>query len=161
MNQRRRTRYWVLPVSVLLGLLLGMLPMPEALQPFRPYWLALVLAYWVLEAPDRAGLGLAFLCGLLADLAWGGLLGEQSLRLMVMAFILDRFRSQLRFFPLPQQTLAIGGLLLNDRLIHAALQLAFGRPQLPAEYWLAPAVGMLLWIPLYLLLDTLHVERRR
>lgn len=161
MNQRRRGNHWLLPVSVLLGLLLGLLPLPEALQPLRPYWLALVMAYWVIEAPERVGLGFAFLCGLLADLAWGGLLGEQSLRLLVMAFILDRFRAQLRNFPLPQQMLAIGGLLLNDRLIQAGLHLAFGVPQLPVSYWFAPVIGMLLWLPLYLMLDALRLERKR
>ena len=161
MNSRRRGNHWVMPVSVLLALLLGLLPLPEGLQPLRPYWLALVVAYWVLEGPDRSGLGFAFICGLLADLAWGGLLGEQSLRLLVMAFILDRFRPQLRFFPLPQQMLAIGGLLFNDRLVQSALHFVFGRAQLPPSWWLGVLVGMLLWIPVYLLLDALRAERRR
>ena len=80
------------------------------LQPLRPYWLALVLAYWVLEAPERVGLGFAFAVGVLADLLYGSLLGEQALRLVIMAFILQRFRLRLRFFPLSQQALAIGGL---------------------------------------------------
>lgn len=151
---------WLLPLSLLLALLMGLLPLPDALQPFRPYWLALVLAYWVLEAPEHAGLGLAFACGLAADLVFGGLLGEQSLRLVVMAFVLQRFRPQLRFFPLPQQALAIGGLLLNDRVIAAGVHLAARQPQLPAGYWWAPLVGMLLWAPLFLLLDGLREGRR-
>ena len=41
---------------------------PRRCAPLRPYWLALVLAYWVIEEPDRVGLGFAFLVGLLADL---------------------------------------------------------------------------------------------
>ncbi|MDO5505842.1 MAG: rod shape-determining protein MreD [Pseudoxanthomonas suwonensis] len=160
MSTRRRS-HWALPVSVLVALLLGLLPLPGTLQPLRPYWLALVVLYWLLEAPERVGLGFAFLAGLIADLAWGGLLGEQSLRLLVMAFILDRFRSQVRFFPLPQQMLVIGGLLLNDRVVQAVLYLAFGRAQLPAAYWIAPLLGMLLWIPLYMLMDVMRMERRR
>lgn len=152
---------WLLPVSVLLALLLGLLPLPELLQPFRPYWIALVMAYWVIEEPDRVGLGFAFLAGLVADLAFGGLLGEQALRLVVMAFILQRFRAQLRFFPLSQQALAVGGLLLNDRVIAAALHFAFGQPQPPWTYWWAPLPGMLLWAPVFLLLDALRLERRR
>lgn len=96
---------WVLPVSLLLALLLGLVPLPGALPALRPYWLALVLAYWLLETPDRVGLGTAFVLGLLADLAFGGLLGEQSLRLVVLAFILERFRARLRFFPVSQQAL--------------------------------------------------------
>lgn len=150
---------WVLPVSVLLALLLGLLPLPGWLQPFRPYWLALVMAYWVLETPDRTGLGFAFVIGLLADLAFGNLLGEQALRLTIMAYLLERFRTRLRFFPLPQQSLAIGLLLLNDRVIGAALHVALGEPQLPTNYWWAPALGMVLWPPLFVLLDTLRMRR--
>lgn len=155
----RPRRAWLLPVSVLLALLLGLLPMPAVLQPFRPYWLALVVAYWVIETPERAGLGFAFLMGLLGDLVFGGILGEQALRLTVMAFILQRFRSQLRFFPLSQQALAIGGLLLNDRVVTAAVHLALGAPQLPWGYWWAPLIGMLLWAPLFLLFDALRLGR--
>ncbi len=157
----RERAAWVLPVSVLLALLLGLMPMPPALAPLRPYWLALVLAYWVLEEPEQAGLGFAFCVGLIADLAFGGLLGEQALRLTIFAFILQRFRARMRFFPLSQQALAIGGLLLNDRFVAAAVHLAFGAPTLPASFWLAPLVGMLLWPPLFLLLDALRLRMWR
>lgn len=157
----RSRRNWLLPVSIVLALLLGLLPLPALLQPFRPYWLALVVAYWVIEDPDRAGLGFAFAMGLVGDLAFGGILGEQALRLTVMAFILQRFRSQLRFFPLPQQALAIAGLLLNDRVVSAAIHLMLDEPQLPWSYWWAPLVGMALWAPLFVLLDALRVGRRK
>src|SRR5690606_21894480 len=117
---------WLLPVSVLLALLLGLLPMPALLQPIRPYWLALVAAYWAIEDSQRVGVGFAFGVGLVAALAFGGLLGEQALRLVVLTFILQRFRTQLRFFPMPQQALAIGGLLLNDRVISTVIHLGLG-----------------------------------
>lgn len=151
---------WVLPVSLLLALLLGLVPLPLGLQPFRPYWLALVLAYWLLEAPERVGPGVAFVAGLVADVAYGSLIGEQALRLVVMAFILDRFRARLRFFPLSQQALTVAVLLLNDRVINAVVHVVLGVPQLPWTYWLSPLLGMLLWAPLHLLLDTLRLRRR-
>ncbi|HIY71368.1 MAG TPA: rod shape-determining protein MreD [Candidatus Luteimonas excrementigallinarum] len=157
---KRRPSSWVLPVSVLLALLLGLVPLPDGLQPLRPYWLGLVVAYWVLEDSDRIGLGFAFSMGLIADLAFGNILGEQALRLTVMAFILQRFRSQLRFFPLTQQALAIGGLLLNDRVVSAAVHLALGVQQLPWLYWLAPVLGLLLWVPLCLVMDALRFRPR-
>ena len=159
MSRARRT--WLLPVSILLALLLGLLPLPAVLLPLRPYWLALVVAFWVLESPEHAGLGFAFAIGLVGDIAFGGILGEQALRLLVMAFILQRFRTQMRFFPLPQQALAIGGLLLNDRVVAAAVHLALGEPQLPWMYWWAPLLGMALWPPLFVLLDALRIGRRR
>ena len=157
---RRATNSWLLPVSVVLAILLGLVPLPGALQPLRPYWLGLVVAYWVIEDNERVGLTFAFLMGLVGDLAFGSVLGEQALRLTVMAFILQRFRSQLRFFPIAQQALAIGGLLLNDRIMGAAVHLALGLPQLPWTYWLAPVLGMLLWAPLFLVMDALRFSRR-
>ena len=151
---------WVLPVSLLLALLLGLVPLPALLQPLRPYWLALVLAYWVLEEPEKVGLGVAFLLGVVADLVFGGLLGEQAMRLAIFAFILDRFRARLRFFPLSQQALAIGGLLLNDRVVSAVIHLVLGAPQHPWTFWWAPLLGMLLWAPLHFALDALRLRRR-
>ncbi|MFC3551323.1 rod shape-determining protein MreD [Lysobacter cavernae] len=150
---------WVLPLSLVVALLLGLLPLPPALQPLRPYWLALVLAYWVIEDPDHVGLGVAFLVGLAGDLTFGGLFGEQALRLVVMTFILQRFRARLRFFPLSQQALAIGGLLLNDRIVTAAIHVALGEPTLPGAFWLAPLSGMLLWPVVFWALDTLRQGR--
>ena len=131
---KRRPSSWVLPVSVLLALLLGLVPLPDGLQPLRPYWLGLVVAYWVLEDSDRLGLGFAFSMGLIADLAFGNILGEQAL--------------------------AIGGLLLNDRVVSAAVHLALGLQQLPWLYWLAPVLGLLLWVPLCLVMDALRFRPR-
>ena len=157
---RLRDGGWILPVSLCVALLLGLLPLPVSVQGLRPYWLALVVAFWIIEEPERAGLGFAFFAGLVADLAFGTLLGEQALRLVIMAFILQRFRARLRFFPLTQQALAIGALLLNDRIVDAAIHLALGQPRLPWNYWWAPLLGVALWPPLFLLLDALRLGRR-
>ena len=157
----RTRQQWVLPLSIFVALLLGLLPLPSWLQPLRPYWLALAVVYWVIEAPGRIGLGFAFAIGLLADLAFGGLLGEQALRLVIMAFIVQRFRAQLRFFPLSQQALAIAGLLLNDRVVVAVVHLALDEPQPPFAAWWSPVVGMVLWGPVFLLLDRLRLGGRK
>ena len=151
---------WILPVSIVLALLLGLLPLPPVLQPLRPYWLALVLAYWVIEAPESAGLGFAFIVGLIADLMFGGLLGEQALRLVIMTFILQRFRARLRFFPLWQQAGAIGLLLLNDRVISALVHWIIGAPQAGWTSWFGWLLGMVLWPWLYVFLDMARLRSR-
>ena len=148
---------WIMPLSLLAALLLMLLPIPPALQPLRPYWLALVLAYWVMEDPDRIGLGWAFVIGVVADLVVGTLLGEQALRLVVITFILQRFRARLRFFPMSQQALAIGALLLNDRIVALAIRMTLGEPALASLAWFSPLIGMLLWVPVFMLLDGLRM----
>ncbi len=156
----RPRRPWLLPASVVVALMLGLLPLPQMLQPFRPYWLALVLAYWLLEDHERIGLGFAFGLGLVADIVCGTLLGEQALRLCVMTFILQRFRPQLRFFPLPQQSLAIGALLLNDLIIAAATHFMLGEPMRPWAWWWSPLIAAVLWPPLFIVLDALRLGRK-
>ena len=137
----RVRRPWLFPATLFVALLLGLLPLPAFLLPLRPYWLGLVLAYWLLEDHERVGLGTAFVLGLVADIAFGSLLGEQALRLTIMTFILQRFRPQLRFFPMAQQALAIGGLLLNDLVIVSVAHFVAGQKINGWMHWWTPLIG--------------------
>lgn len=146
--------------SVILALLLGLLPMPASIAVFKPYWVGLVLCYWLLEVPDRIGLGVAFVLGLAADLVYGTLLGEQAMRLVILAFIVLRFRARLRFFTLVQQALALFALLLNDRVVVLMIRGFSGEGLPPWSFWISPVTGMLLWPWLFLLLDDLRLKLR-
>jgi rod shape-determining protein MreD len=159
MNRANIGIFW-LPLSVLLALLLGIVSLPDAVAPMRPYFLGLVLVYWLLETPDRVGMGAAFSIGLIGDLAFGTLIGEQALRLTVLAFIVQRFRARLRFFPLWQQSLAVFALLVNDRVIAAAVRLALGENLPRWPFWVSPLLALPLWPWLVVLFDTLRMRAR-
>ncbi|WP_426662820.1 rod shape-determining protein MreD [Rhodanobacter aciditrophus] len=159
MNRQRLSQWWFAG-TLMSALLLMLVPLPAPLEPFKPYWPALVLLYWALESEDRVGLGLAFLLGLGADLFDGVLLGEQALRLTALVFIALRFRSRLRFFPMWQQALAVLALLLNDRILLLVVRVLSGAPVPPASWWIAPLVGAALWPFLFLLLDDLRARLR-
>lgn len=156
----RRDSFWLRQLSYLLALVFIVLPLPGGLELVRPYLLAMVLCYWLLEAPEHAGLGIAFLLGLLVDLVSASLMGENALRLVVLAFLVQRFRPRLRFFPLWQQALAIFALLLNDRIVMAAIHWLAGAPALPWSAWLSPLIGLALWPWLFVLLDSLRLRSR-
>ncbi|WP_440223881.1 rod shape-determining protein MreD [Dokdonella sp. MW10] len=157
---RHRVQAWLFFGSLALAILLQLTPLPQPLLPFKPFWLALVLVYWAIEVPDRIGLGFAFLLGLFGDLLTGQLLGEQALRLVVLAFIVLRFRSRLRFFPMWQQALAVFALLLNDRVVVLMIRGFSGDPIPPPVFWAGPFVGMLAWPFVFLLLDDLRARLR-
>ena len=159
MNRQRLSLWWF--VGTLVASLLAMLvPLPEALEPLKPYWPALVLLYWSLEGGDRVNLGVAFMMGLAGDLLSGVLLGEQALRLCALVFIALRFRSRLRFFPMWQQTLAVLALLLNDRILLTIVRVFAGDALPPPAWWISPFVGAALWPFLFLLLDDLRMRLR-
>jgi rod shape-determining protein MreD len=157
---RQRAQFSIFAGSIILSLLLMLMPLPQVLAPFKPYWPALVLIYWSLEAPERTGIGLAFLVGLGADLLDGALLGEQALRLAALTFIVLRFRARLRFFPMWQQALAVLVLLLNDRIVLLLVRLFAGDPPPPASFWLAPFIGMVAWPFVFLLIDDVRARLR-
>jgi rod shape-determining protein MreD len=146
--------------SLICCYLLQLMPLPQALLPLKPYWLALALIYWALETPERVNLGLAFLLGLLGDVFSGELLGEQALRLCILCFILLRFRSRLRFFPMWQQAVAVFALLLNDRIVLLMVRACAGEAPPPASFWLAPVAGMLAWPWVFLLFDDVRARLR-
>jgi rod shape-determining protein MreD len=160
MTSRRENRSLIF-LTITLALLLSVLPLPEALSPFKPYWVAMVVIYWSLETHDIIGLGLAFLIGLLLDVVSGSLMGLHALSLVIMVFLVQRFRSRLRFFPPWQQALSVLGLLVNDRIILIWVTTLMGEASPTWRYWLPPLVAMVLWPWLFLLLDRLRARTRQ
>ncbi len=158
MSTRNRVGGIVYAASLVLSLLLGLVALPASLLPLKPFWPALVVVYWALEAPEKMSIGRAFLLGLAGDLLTGSLLGEQALRLAIVAFIVLRLRARMRFFPMLQQCLAIFALLVNDRVVMLMIRAFSGGGMAEWQYWIAPAVGTLAWPWLFLALD---VARQR
>jgi rod shape-determining protein MreD len=140
-------------ISLAVAALLMLMPLPLMLQPLRPYWVALVLIYWCLETQDLISIDGAFLIGLLLDLLTGTLLGMHALELIVLVYLVTRFRARLRFFPPWQQALSVLALLLNDRIIVLWIISLRGDALPTPSYWLAPVVGTVLWPWVFLIMD--------
>jgi len=155
-----RESYSLIFLTIIAAAFLSLLPLPEVLLPFKPYWVAMVLIYWSLETSDIISLGLAFLIGLVLDILSGSLVGLHALSLVVMVFLVLRFRFRLRFFPPWQQALSVLGLLVNDRIILIWITLLLGESLPTWKYWLPPLVGMALWPWLFLLLDRIRARLR-
>ncbi len=160
MKPGRESRSLIL-LTVLTAILLTLIPLPDVLAQFKPYWVALVVIYWSLETKEVIRLGLAFLIGIVLDILSGSLMGLHALSLVVMVFLVQHFRSRLRFFPPWQQALSVFGLLVNDRIILIWITALLGEPLPTWQYWLPPLVGMALWPWLFLLLDRLRAMLRQ
>lgn len=157
MNRRRERRRPLL-LALVAAALLTLMPLPESIDLLRPYWVALVVIYWALEVQDSIGLGLAFLVGLVLDLLTGSLLGMHALSLVVIVYLVERFRARIRFFPPWQQALAVLGLLVNDRIILLWIATLLGEPIPTWHYWLPPIVGMLFWPWIFIALDRARIK---
>jgi len=160
MKHNRESRSLIF-LTIVMAILLALIPLPDLMMPFKPYWLALVIIYWSLETQDMISMGLAFLVGLVLDIVSGSLLGLHALSLVVMVFLVQHFRPRLRFFPPWQQALSVLGLLVNDRIILIWITVLLGEPLPTWQYWLPPLLGMALWPWLFLLLDRARAVTRQ
>ena len=157
----RRDRYPIILATLAVAALLMLLPLPNWLQAAWPYWMALTLIYWCLETQGRITLGLGFTVGIVLDLLMGSLLGLHALSLVIIVYLVTRFRARLRFFPPWQLALSVLALLVNDRIILLWIISLRGDPMPSLGFWLPPLAGMLAWPWLFLALDRFRGAMRR
>lgn len=157
-RQRENARAFY--VSLFLSLVLAIVPLPGVIDAIWPFWIGLVVIYWSLEYPRLMSLGLAFTIGLLMDFLTVSLLGLHALRLVILTYLVLRFRARLRFFPPWQLGLSVLALLVNDRIILLWVNTLAGQPLPPLGYWLPALSGALMWPPLFILLDRIRSAAR-
>ena len=158
MTQVNLRDHWVITATFVVALLATALPMPEPITFWRPAWVALVLIYWCMAAPDRIGVVTGWTAGLLLDVMTGTLLGQHALGLSIVAYLTHRVHRRVRVLPPWRQGLTIFGLVF----LHQALILwsngIRGLPVTVSAYWASPFISMLLWPWLFFLL---RAVRRR
>ncbi|MCA1779390.1 MAG: rod shape-determining protein MreD [Xanthomonadaceae bacterium] len=157
----KQTRSPALPLSLILALLLSIFPLPDVVAAWRPHWVALILIYWHIESGSLHGLGHAFVLGIVLDLMTGSLLGQHALGLIIINFLVARYRNRIRFFPPWQQALAVGALLFNERIVQLWIIGLLQRGWPDWSWWLPPLIGMLIWPWLFLMLDAIRWRTSR
>jgi rod shape-determining protein MreD len=135
----------VIPLTVIFGLVLLILPLPLQAQLYRPDFVALILLYWNMALPNRVGLWVAFVTGLFVDVAQGTLLGQHSLALVIIIFINMNFLLQVRVLSLGRQAFYVFSLLLINQFTVVWIEGMLHREPVLMAYLGAPLTGMFLW----------------
>lgn len=158
MPAARHSGGWVIVLTLVVGLWLSILPLPEWARWARPEWVALVLIYWVIALPYRIGVGAAWLTGIALDLVEGAPLGQNALALAVIAYLALILHQRLRMYTAWQQAGVVFVLVGLDQLLCHWVQTMTAKV-VPTLMFLFPAlVSALLWPSLLLLLR--HLRRR-
>ena len=132
-------------LSALAALALAVMPLPAAVEWFRPDFLVLVVYFWCIDSPRAGGLALAFFSGLALDVIHGVVLGQHALALTMTAAGATHLRLRIRVFSIPSQCLTIFALLTGYQFILFWIDGATGNPVTTYGRWLAPVIGALLW----------------
>ena len=144
--------------SLATALMLNWLPWSGLWLALRPDFSALVLLYWCVHKPYRVGIGIAWMIGILADVADSSLFGQHALAYSVLAFSGIVLHRRIQMFDLRLQTLQVFPLLLLAYAAYAAVHWQL-RGYIAWEYFLGCVVSTLLWAPLTVLLQALRRPR--
>ena len=136
---------WVILASFIIALLLTTIPLPGWLNDWRPAWVAMMLIYWCIVLPERVGIGIAWLLGLMLDVHTGALLGQNALGLSVIAYLTLRLHKQIRLFPPLQQSVLICFYLLLFQFLTLWIRGIIGVPPQHWSFWTPVVSSMLLW----------------
>ena len=147
-----RPKVWVIPATFLASYVLISFPVGLQWRGYAPDWVTLVLIYWCMAAPQRVGVGAAWLVGLGLDLLTFGLVGSHALTKTVIAFLVGRVALRLRVYPVWQQTAFILILLMVETAILVAIKYLMDGRLGGMVSWPALAVGVAVWPLLFWIL---------
>lgn len=97
--------YFTVSLSIFFALWLLVLPMPLALQYFRPEWSCLLVVYWILTNPQQLSFGFAFMLGILQDIFEQSIWGANALALVVVAYVCTSSYRRVQSYSIWQQSL--------------------------------------------------------
>lgn len=145
MSRDRNSRRLPVLITFVVGLMLTIMPLPEAIEAFRPSWLALLLIFWAMQLPRTWSVGTAWIVGIVLDVSYGTLLGQHALALCLVVFATVRFHLLMRVFPLSQLTATVFALLTLYQFILYWVNGVAGVAAPAIAYWAPVLTGTLIW----------------
>ena len=145
MNRERSSRRFPVIMSMIVGLMLTIMPLPDAVGAFRPDWLALLVIFWAMQLPRTWSVGSAWIVGIVLDVSQGTLLGQHALALCCVAFITVHFHLLMRVFPVPQLTATVFPILAIYQFLLFWINGVAGVNAPSVAYWGPVISGTLSW----------------
>jgi len=149
---------FIIWLSVALGLMLNIMPLPLWAENYRPEWVLLFLLVWAFETPHQLGVGTAFIAGILQSIVQDSTLGIASLAMMVPLFFAYRMSPRSAQFPLWQLAALVALLLALYELLSFWLTGFIGEPQSLRRLAASTLSGACIWPLLYFIARDLRAR---
>ncbi|MEM7431948.1 MAG: rod shape-determining protein MreD [Pseudomonadota bacterium] len=145
MSDRSHARRLPVVITIIIALMLMVMPLPDWAQSMRPDFLTLTLIYWAMMLPRQWSIGIAWIVGLVLDVAQGTLLGQHALAMSAVVFATVRSHLLMRVFPLSQLTATVFALLALYQFILFWINGVAGLDVPAVNYWGPVIAGTLVW----------------
>ena len=160
MPSDRSSRRFPVIGCIIASLMLTIAPIPEWAESYRPDWVALTLIYWSMLLPRAYSVGIAWVVGLIVDVAQGTLFGQHALALCFIVYITAKFHLQMRVFPVSQMTVTVFAMLALYQFILFWINGVAGISAPAVTYWGPVIVGTVIWPLLSTLYGSIGYQAR-
>ena len=160
MSRDRSSHRLPVIITLVVGLMLTIMPLPDSIQAYRPDWLALLMIFWAMQLPRTWSVGSAWIVGIVLDVSYGTLLGQHALALCFIVFVTVRFHLLMRVFPLSQLSATVFALLAMYQFLLFWINGVAGVTAPSNAYWAPVITGTLLWPFLFMFLSGMRYRAR-
>jgi rod shape-determining protein MreD len=140
-------------ISLSIAFSLTLLPWLDNIRWLVPDFTIMALIYWNIRAPRLAGLGAAFIFGLLTDVSHGAFFGLNALVYCSATFAVLLVQRRLEGFNIPHQALQLSPIILGKEILMLTVGLALGRGSVDWHWLVAGVSALILWPSMAWLLD--------
>ena len=142
----------VIILSFIVAFMLTAMPLPDWAANWRPAWVVMVLIYWCMALPERVGIAIGWVLGLLLDVQQGTILGQHAMSMAIVAWITVKSHQRIRVFPLIQQALMVCAYILLVQFLNLWVRGMIGVPPRDWTFWAPAFTSMLIWPWLFIVL---------
>jgi rod shape-determining protein MreD len=107
MKQKPPHGLWLIAVSFFIAFYLAAVPLPGRFELARPDFVGLFVIFWCLVLPERFGIAMSFIVGILYDTLVGTQIGTYGLVFASIAYMVLLLHSRLRMYPIGQQAMVV------------------------------------------------------
>lgn len=104
-------------LTLVLALALYTWPIRSDLSFWRPPFVLLLLTYWIFSEPQRFGVIIAWVLGLLMDFLFGSVFGQHALAMSVAAYLVILQRHRLQHFTVVHQSIFVAVVVAVYQLV--------------------------------------------
>ncbi|MEK7877934.1 MAG: rod shape-determining protein MreD [Pseudomonadota bacterium] len=131
--------------TLIAALMVNLLPWSGPWLTAKPDFVALIVLYWCIQQPRRFGFAVAWLMGLMMDVAVGSLLGQHALAYSVLAYAGIVLHRRVLMFGMRNQILHVIPILLLNNLIVLAIRKLGGADFPGYGYFAGSLIAGALW----------------
>jgi len=147
-------------LSFLFAAILELNLLPEIVAFLRPEWLVLTLIYWLLRHPEKVGVMMGLLIGLVMDVLSGSYLGVHMLSLSLICYLVLSMHKRLKMFPLGQQCVVVFFIVGIQLMVVYTLRSVLGVSDVGLAYLWQALSSAFFWPVIVILTDRLAFALR-